>query len=986
MKKRGLSFDEVIAARGGAPGRQRASSFGSSENTDDDVDADGYHAGSRRLLQRIESNISMKHLEQGADIAALEEAHADHNADYYEGGEGEDDLGLIDRKEAIGLLMEARAAHRSDGLLAEFTANEIGGLAECMDFIPFEAGMHLIQMGEDASWTGIILQGEIAVHVGDPATSQAVATLGSGKWLGEMSVFEGGHRTAHCVAASRGVVAAITYDELRELRETEPQLVLKLNHELSVASVVKLRRMVDQANTAARSAKRRQSRRQSRAIKPPAERKRRMSWRSSELEGHHAFQIEGAHQHPAVGGPLGAVSEHGDGGGGGGDGGDGGDSASVSSASSSSSSSAAVGKGKAKAKAKDEGAPPPRQRRRSRRHSEKQIIRDTAAAVMRLVGTGGFNQSLAKKASLQRFQLEAESIIKAVDEMGSSEESSGSDDGDFDIFEGTGYQDDSGDDDEDGAGAADDGVIVVVSKGSDGRTQRVRERLSVGKGSPKAQHRKQSMPPKTLQGPHGRPRHLRKSAPPMPHFAEHEAEEQGVRDRARPRRQSALGGGTGDGGGGGGRAKRLSASGGAPGSPKLSPKSPGGGGGGGGARSRRPSVAFGMNSAAKRRQSVAQLKQTAAMHMDFAQKIVSRSEVLYRQSQAQSAKRHRQHKKRLDDAKRRASVAEQSIKNEGHARKKLTREATVLAAQVAQLEKEKGAIARAHKRMKAELAEAQNETRSLRKRVVLLTEEGWQAADAHKSGRHQALRQKLAKQAEEYEKRLRGLKRRLKEAGDAHADEAAALKRRAHDAETDAARRLFALTSAKSQLEGSKKAVARWRKEAAKQKQAVGTLMSELSESRAALAAATASGSQHDAVHAAAMARVRASLNARARWRRYVWFGVVKCVRRLRFKRRLKATHARLLASQALAAFKKRQEQQARMREALQRERLKNRQRVKALTASHAATVKQLTGQLRSTTARLEETGAALTAARATCAEQVRTIARTPPLCMTGLH
>ena len=87
--------------------------------------------------------------------------------------------------------------------------------------------------------------------------------------------------------------------------------------------------------------------------------------------------------------------------------------------------------------------------------------------------------------------------------------------------------------------------------------------------------------------------------------------------------------------------------------------------------------------AAKRRQSSAQIQQTAAMRMEFAQKIVSRSEVLYRQSQAQAAKRHRQHKAKLDDAKRRASVAEKSIKNEGLTRRKLNREAEVLAAQVA---------------------------------------------------------------------------------------------------------------------------------------------------------------------------------------------------------------------------------------------------------------------------------------------------------------
>ena len=68
------------------------------------------------------------------------------------------------------------------------------------------------------------------------------------------------------------------------------------------------------------------------------------------------------------------------------------------------------------------------------------------------------------------------------------------------------------------------------------------------------------------------------------------------------------------------------------------------------------------------------------------------------------------------------------------------------------------------------------------------------------------------------------------------------------------------------------------------------------------------------------------------------------------------------------------------MREALQRERTRNRARVRALTESHAATVGQLTAQLRSTTARLDETSAALAEARVRCgALAERVMALAPP-------
>merc|ERR1739841_13534 len=140
-----------------------------------------------------------------------------------------DNLGLIDRKEATALLLQARTS--ATGLLNDFEMSEIGGLADNMDFIPFEKGLALIQKGERASWVGIILQGSIDVYVTDVATSKPVATLKNGIWIGEMSVFEGGSRNAHCVAASRGVIAPISFAELQALGESEPELAAKLYKE-----------------------------------------------------------------------------------------------------------------------------------------------------------------------------------------------------------------------------------------------------------------------------------------------------------------------------------------------------------------------------------------------------------------------------------------------------------------------------------------------------------------------------------------------------------------------------------------------------------------------------------------------------------------------------------------------------------------------------------------------------------------------------------
>lgn len=93
----------------------------------------------------------------------------------------------------------------------------------------FPEGRAIIQEGAGGVGFHLILEGEVEVVKGD----RVEATLGPGKFFGEMSLIDGGPRSATVRAKTPVVTWALTSWEFRPLLENNPSIAMKLLEELS---------------------------------------------------------------------------------------------------------------------------------------------------------------------------------------------------------------------------------------------------------------------------------------------------------------------------------------------------------------------------------------------------------------------------------------------------------------------------------------------------------------------------------------------------------------------------------------------------------------------------------------------------------------------------------------------------------------------------------------------------------------------------------
>jgi CRP/FNR family cyclic AMP-dependent transcriptional regulator len=99
-------------------------------------------------------------------------------------------------------------------------------------------GAYLTRKGQRASEAYVIVDGRATVEVG----GKAVAALGPGDLLGELSIIDGKPRTATVIAETPMSLLAIRRQDFRFLRETVPGLEDKL-----LATLCERLRQADQA-------------------------------------------------------------------------------------------------------------------------------------------------------------------------------------------------------------------------------------------------------------------------------------------------------------------------------------------------------------------------------------------------------------------------------------------------------------------------------------------------------------------------------------------------------------------------------------------------------------------------------------------------------------------------------------------------------------------------------------------------------------------
>jgi len=142
--------------------------------------------------------------------------------------------GVVPQDIALQLLMELRSKNSSMGSLLD---SDLETLSEVMDFLPFDSGDPLITKGESATWLGYIAMGGVDVIIG----GNTVATMPPGKLLGGMGLFFGGTRTVDCGGAkSGGVIAALSFDSLKEMVEDTPKVAVRVYAAIAVGELQNL--------------------------------------------------------------------------------------------------------------------------------------------------------------------------------------------------------------------------------------------------------------------------------------------------------------------------------------------------------------------------------------------------------------------------------------------------------------------------------------------------------------------------------------------------------------------------------------------------------------------------------------------------------------------------------------------------------------------------------------------------------------------------
>jgi CRP-like cAMP-binding protein len=127
-------------------------------------------------------------------------------------------------------------------LFEDFSRQEIAALCQYMHCFAAHRDTPLLNEGEDGDYLLIILSGKAVVRKIAPNGKQVdLAIANPGATLGEMSLIDGQHRFASCIAVDPTDVAVMTRDSLNDILITHSRLANKFLIRLLQILVVRLR-------------------------------------------------------------------------------------------------------------------------------------------------------------------------------------------------------------------------------------------------------------------------------------------------------------------------------------------------------------------------------------------------------------------------------------------------------------------------------------------------------------------------------------------------------------------------------------------------------------------------------------------------------------------------------------------------------------------------------------------------------------------------
>lgn len=146
---------------------------------------------------------------------------------------------LLDRgAELIPSTAEERADLLDDSPWARpFSWEQVRCFAGYFRLYRMGTGRTLFREGDHDAFLTIILSGTLEIHKHDLAEQdRRVASVGKGKMVGEMSLLDGGARSASAVAAEESSLLVLTKDAYDQLAADKPTMALDLT--LAIASAI----------------------------------------------------------------------------------------------------------------------------------------------------------------------------------------------------------------------------------------------------------------------------------------------------------------------------------------------------------------------------------------------------------------------------------------------------------------------------------------------------------------------------------------------------------------------------------------------------------------------------------------------------------------------------------------------------------------------------------------------------------------------------
>ena len=118
-------------------------------------------------------------------------------------------------------------------LFESLTEDDLIALSQRVETVDYEQGGIIFQQGEEGSSLFVIEEGAVEISYGEGRARVVLATLFTGQYFGELSLFDGSPRSATASAAKRSRLIRLDRDDLVDFVNKNPNAALRIIAEMS---------------------------------------------------------------------------------------------------------------------------------------------------------------------------------------------------------------------------------------------------------------------------------------------------------------------------------------------------------------------------------------------------------------------------------------------------------------------------------------------------------------------------------------------------------------------------------------------------------------------------------------------------------------------------------------------------------------------------------------------------------------------------------